>query len=69
MKKTEIKTLKQKLRGIIGNPNYNSPAQRIGECAGLKIFELLDWLNGYKDLPDDRLRKIDESISEYFETN
>lgn len=61
MKKNEIEELKRKLRDI-GKPDL--PVKAISEYTGLKPHAFVDWLNSYLVLPDSKLRKIGEYLSE-----
>lgn len=60
LKKNEIEKLKQKLRDI-GKPDL--PVKAISSYAGLKQHDFVGWLNGYHDLPESRLQKIEECLS------
>lgn len=57
MSKRKNEELKQQLRS---SPDL--PVKKICEYSGLKPFEFCDWLNGYQEINESKLQKINEYI-------
>lgn len=58
MNKSDIVNLKSRCREI-----QNLPVTKIANHVGTKSFEIADRLNEYRDLPESKLRRIEEYLS------